>query len=96
MWLPTWLLFSWKLLGLWQIALNLTPSTIFSKKVSAEEKSHGPVFDSGKLGALIFSDVCVVNTFTQYQVVKYFEDLNSNAGRRNGNGKGHSCMSSSM
>lgn len=68
----------------------------FQEGKCRRKKSHGLVFDPGKLSALIFSDVCVVNTFTQYQIVKYFEDLNSNAGQRNGNGKGHSCMSSSM
>jgi len=40
--------------------------------------------------------MCVVHKFTHYQIVKCFEDLNSNAGWRNGNGKEHSCMSSSM
>lgn len=65
---------------------------MFSKKVSAEE-NYGPVFDSDKS---IFSDVGVFHNFTQYQVVKYSEDLNSNAEQRNGNGKGHRCMSSSV
>lgn len=71
----TWALFSWEL-------------SFFQDGKSRRKKSHRQALDYGNLGTLIFSNACVVNTFTQYQITKCFEDLSSNSGERNGNDKG--------